>query len=508
MHDFFTWMERTGAAAEPWLILGKGPSLSKLEQFDTKPFRRFALNHVVRDIPVDLAHCIDIDVIDACAATLADNCRALVMPWHPHRNQRYHPKTLAEWADEIPLLGRLREEGRLLWYNLIGTGAKPHAGSPAVEVKYFSGEAAVNLLATAGVRMARSLGVDGGASYAERFTDLNGTTLLANGRSDFDRQFARIAGILLRTGMDFAPLDVESPIRVYVACSESELLPTKLLEYSLRKHTSMTVQVEPMWMHASRIPTPHDRRNHPRTPFSFQRFLIPELAGRRGHAVYLDADMQVFDDFKALWTHPMGNSDLLAVQEPARSGRKPQFSVMLLDCERLTWDIDTIVAALDAGTFTYEQLMQDMAAGGIVGRTLPERWNHLERYVEDVTGLLHYTDMETQPWIHAHHRLGYLWCRDLLEAVASGHIPLALIEEHVARGWIRPSLLRQIREGVPDPLLLSTRVLAADDTAFRAPYQQLGLNQIRFTTRLKAQVRHWYHGSLAQRVVRRLRSGR
>lgn len=503
--DVFTWMTSAGLdAAKPWLVLGKGPSFSKRDHYDLTAYHLLSLNHVVRELPVTLAHLIDIDVVDTVGEALLANARAVVMPWHPHVDQVFHRKSLAEWADEKPVLGRLREEGRLLWYNLIGTGAQARPDSPEVLVKYFSGEAAVNLLATAGVRTIRSLGVDGGAQYSSKFKDLAGSTLLVNGRSSFDRQFARIAQILLRTGVDFAPLDVESPIRVYVACTDSEMLAVRLLEYSLKKHTSMSVSVTPLHRVGIPVPIPKDPANHARTPFSFQRFLIPQAAGRRGHAVYLDADMQVFQDFRELWTTPMDGADLLAVQEPEESGRGPQFSVMLLNCERLDWSIDEIVGRLDGGKMTYEELMYKMAAGGRVARTLSGKWNCLERYSESETGLLHYTDMETQPWVYSQHPLGYLWCRDLLEAVATGFITIDVVREEIRLGHVRPSLLHQVEYGVDDPLLLPARVLALDRN-FRAPYTRLGTVSRHPLRRLKALFRHWYHGSLLQRMQRRLR---
>jgi len=502
--DVFSWFaEHDRTSATLWLILGKGPSFAKRESFDLTQYRLLSLNHAVRELPVDLAHLIDIDVVDAVGEALLTNAGAVVMPWHPHQDQAYCHTTLAEWAERKPILARLRDEGRLLWYNLIGTGAAARPGSPEVLVKYFSGEAAVNLLATAGVRTIRSLGVDGGTRYSGTFKDLAGSTLLANGRSSFDKQFDRIAKIILTTGVDFAPLDVEAPIRVYVACTESELVPVKVLEYSLMKHTSMTVTVTPLYQTGIAVPVPMDPRNHARTPFSFQRFLIPQAAGRRGLGVYLDADMQVFQDFRELWTTPMDQAEILAVDEPIETGRQPQFSVMLLDCERLPWSIDEIIGRLDRGELTYERLMYEMAAGGRVTRTLPAKWNRLERYVEGDTGLVHYTDMETQPWVYADHPFGYLWCRDLLEAVKTGFTSAAFVREHVERGHVRPSLLYQIEHGIDDPVLLPARALALD-RGFRAPYTKLGAVTRNPAKKLKALLRHWYHGSLAQRVHRRL----
>ena len=245
-----------------------------------------------------------------------------------------------------------------------------------VKVRYFSADAALNLLATAGAKTVRSLGVDGGQTYSQDFNDLKDKTLLANGRSTFNKQFEAIAAIISGTGVDFAPLDMEAPVRVYVATTEAQMLAVKVLEYSIRKHASLTVEVFPMHLSGVEIPLPKDQRNQPRTPFSFQRLIIPEIAGFRGRAIYLDSDMQVFQDIRELWTMPFNGADLLAAREPDASGRKPQFSVMLLDCERLRWDIREIVARLDSGALTYEKLMYEMAeAGGVASHIdKPAHW--------------------------------------------------------------------------------------------------------------------------------------
>ena len=81
---------------------------------------------------------------------------------------------------------------------------------------------------------------------------------------------------------------VETPVRVYVGSQEAQMLPVKVLEYSIRKHTELPVEIFPLHHASIEVPMPRDPRNRPRTPFSFQRFYIPQLAGFRGRAIYLD----------------------------------------------------------------------------------------------------------------------------------------------------------------------------------------------------------------------------
>ena len=472
MRPFFEWFSERGfRPEEPWLVFGKGPSFARRHEFDTSGFKTLSLNHAVRDQPVTLAHVIDADVLNDCGDAVERNADALVMPWVPHVKNAAGEETLDDLMARLPLLRRLSEQGRLLWYNLL-TAPQPHGDSPVVSVRWFSIEAVLNLLAMAGVRRVRSLGVDGGATYSGEFDDLKEKTLLANGHESFDRQFAEIAKIIGRTGIDYSPLDVEAPVRVYVGTLEEQMLAVKVLEFSIRKHASVTVEVFPLHLAPVSIPSPKDERNAPRTPFSFQRFLIPELAGYRGRAIYVDSDMQVFKDIRRLWTLPFNGADLLAVSKPGDSERRPQFSVMLLDCEALKWDVREIVAALDREDLQYEGLMQGMEVARNVRADISPVWNSLEHYEEGRTALLHYTDMPTQPWVSLQNPFGHVWVRDLFEAIDSGFITLDYVRDHVARGGVRPSLVYQIEHRIEDCLHLPLKACALD-ARFVAPYESL-----------------------------------
>jgi hypothetical protein len=450
MKPFFEWY-RSQPAQQPWLILGKGPSFEKRRDYDLGEFRTMALNHVVRELAVDVAHAIDVEVITACADALERNCRVLAMPWIPHVGNALGQRTLEDWVREIPVLQRLAAAGRLTWYDL-STSRQRHGKGPVVQARYFSAEAALSLLALAGAATVRSLGVDGGTGYSASFKDLNDTTRLSNRHASFNIQFAGFARTLRTTGVDYAPLDLQSPIQVFVGSEEPQMLAVKVLEYSIRCHTSMSVRVTPLHEAGVRTPLPKDAKNRPRTPFSFLRFAIPQLCGHRGRAVYLDSDMLVFKDLRELWTQDMGGADLLAAREPGASGRRPQFSVMLLDCGRLPWSVERAVGELDSGALTYEQLMYEMRLARDVRAGIDPAWNSLESYQAGETALIHYTDMTRQPWVHRRNRWGHLWVKALREAIDDGFIARDEVVDHVARGWVRPSLLWQLetrRDRVP-----------------------------------------------------------
>lgn len=509
MQSFFVWFEsQMGKDNTPWLIFGKGPSFSRRHEFDISLFNTMSLNHAVREQSVDVAHMIDLDVLDACADVIEANARVVVLPWFPHVRNRPGKSNLRDLVREHHVLKRLEEQGRLLWYNL--SSATAHRDeSPIVRVRFFSVEAALNLLSLAGVRCVRSLGVDGGKRYAGEFTDLKDKTLLANGRTSFDRQFEEIARTIVSTGLDYAPLDVETPVRVYVATADAQMLATKVLEFSIKKHSSVTSVVYPMHLSKIEYPSPKDEKNQPRTPFSFQRFLIPQLAGYRGRAIYLDSDMQVFSDIRELWTLPFDGASLLSVKEPQGSGRPPQFSVMLLNCDVIRWDIRDIVSRLDAAQLTYEELLFGMTLAPNFRQVIDSKWNCLEKFSASETALLHYTDMPTQPWISTRNRLGFLWVRDLFEAVDSGFFPLDFVRDQVGRGYVRPSLLYQIEHRIEDSLLLPSKALRLDDH-FIAPYETLPRNPsatlLQWAAKIRAFLRDRYKRSGLLKLERKMRN--
>jgi hypothetical protein len=498
MRHFLEWMADQAPSDRPWLILGKGPSFARRGEFDLSAYRTLALNHVVRELPVDVAHAIDLDVAIDCAEAIEANAGVLVMPWVPHVANRPGERTLAELVGEVDIFGRMDRQGRLLWYDA-SSAKQPHGEFPIISVRFFSVEAAFNLLVAARVPEVFSLGVDGGSAYSQDFRDLNDTTRLANGRTVFDQQFEEIAKSVMASGVPFTPLGGEELIRVYVGSTEPQQLAVQVLEYSIRKHTSAPVMVFPLHHAAIPFATPKDVKNRPRTPFSFQRFTIPMLAGHQGKALYLDSDMQVFRDIRALWETPLNGADVLGARAAAPEERRPQLSVMLLDCSRLDWTPERIIGLLDSGELTYAQLMYELAVATDVRADIPASWNSLEHYDDSETALLHYTDMDTQPWLSPKNPLGHLWMRDLFEALDAGIITQKAIDAAIKKRHVRPSLGYQVKHRLADSHALPAEALALDD-GWVPPHKVAHTPR----TGLRAWVRRAYDGSFLQRVRRKI----
>lgn len=496
-----------GWGGKAWLIFGKGPSFSRLRDYDLLEYSVLTLNDAVREsAKVDIAHFIDFDAFERCADVAVNRAKVVVLPWFPHFDNKAGALSLAELALSHKSLAQLASENRLCWYDLDSSPVR-HGNQPVVSARFFSAEAAFDLLATAGVKRIRSLGVDGGQSYGAEFSDLVGISHLSNNQKNFDRQFESFAKVIVRTGVDYSPLDMETPIRVYVASTASESLPVKVLEYSIKQHCSATVEVMALCDAGIPIPQPGAAENQPRTPFSFQRFLIPQVREYDGRAIYLDSDMLVFKDIRYLWGRPFGEANVLSAYSDSTSGRKPQFSVMLLDCSRLKWNINEIVSQLDSGALTYEQLMYDFALAN-TSATIEPDWNALETYRPDKTALLHYTDMNTQPWVSHLNPLGYLWIATLRKAIQDGAVSRDFVEEEIAKGHVRPSLIYQIDYGIDDAILLPASVLGLD-AKFVPPYLGIASHGASpWRSRLlwlRAAVRSSYQKTMLYKMERRIR---
>ena len=478
MLDFFSWFRSDADNSNrEWLILGKGPSFERRHSFDLSSFNTVSLNHVVSALPVTIAHAIDLDVVDHCADALALNATYLLMPWIPHQDFKPGNESLDQLRQTHPTLRSFDEKGCLLWYNIWAPWYNPALkelmppGIPSARAGSFSAVSVIDLLSQAGVRSIRTLGIDGGTNYSENFAHLSNITLLANHKESFDSQFQEISQTVAGRDLVYAPLGVDAPAKVYVGATPHQKLAVKVLEYSIMRHSGMRVDVVPLYQSNIEIPVPNLAKNRGRTPFSFQRFLIPALCNYRGRAIYLDSDMLVFRNIEELWTTSFDGADLLSAWEPGSSGRLPQFSVMLLNCESLRWDVREIVSALDAGQFSYEDLMRRMVVAKTVRSGIDPKWNSLERYDTQSTCLLHYTDMSRQPWLSTRNPLGHLWVSELISAIESGFITIEELENEVKQGFVRPSLLYQVAAKIRKPKLFRLAALALD-IRFKPPHRR------------------------------------
>ena len=248
---------------------------------------------------------------------------------------------------------------------------------------------------------------------------------------------------------------MDEVIDVFVGTDRSQLLAVSVLEHSIRRHTQRRVRVCPLI--DLDLPEPRDIRQGSRTNFSFARFAIPELRLYAGKGLYLDADMLVFRDIGELWDIPFdGGSVIIQAEIPghavshqkagAPARRVKQCSVMLIDCARALWSVQEIVAGLD-GRYTYEELMHELCIvpEADVRYAVPFAWNSLEHFDPD-TRLIHYTDMDTQPWVSPMNRNGHLWHAEVRLMLETGALGWSDLQAEIQLGYFRPSLLDEIEQ--------------------------------------------------------------
>jgi hypothetical protein len=231
---------------------------------------------------------------------------------------------------------------------------------------------------------------------------------------------------------------VSKPIRIFIGTEPKTHIAYKVLEHTIRKHTSRPVEVTPMIGPAWEYPIDDIKVG---TGFSLRRWMIPAACGWEGHAIYMDADQIVFGDVGELYD--LGRELLPAepdapiiacTAQPDKYSKTPwpQTSVMVIDCWRAfsNWQfkINSVLGWLrqNRGNENYAKLMH--AQGMAVADSLPVEWNHLNVYKEGVTKLLHYTKEPEQPWYKPDHPLAGLWKKELVETLEAGEVTRADME--------------------------------------------------------------------------------
>ena len=433
---FDDWIVSNEFNDKPFLMMGKGPSLELHSKIDRTKYISLGLNHVPQKHKVDVGHAIDYEVIKEAGPDLVKNAEYLLMPWYPNLGFRPHTKNLDELCKEDPVLNRFKKGNRLLTYNRAGTPPCPLGGRP-INLIYFSGDSVFQLLSLLGQPVVYSIGIDGGKEYNADFKRL---TPLENGRETFDDQFKVINHVSDLVGSKMVRLAELEPIRVFVGSQYEQRVPAMVLKSSIMEHTHHPVFFNILSDFNITHKTPDDPKNRPRTPFSFQRFMIPSLT--TGKAFYLDSDMQVFGDMAELLDIDFGDNEVLACSGMDKYGHRKgsEYAFLMMDCDKIDWNLDKIVEDLDAGKMNYEELMFDFKIAK-VGHKISPDWNSLDHYEEGVTKLLHYTDMARQPWRVPNHPHEDQWKKGLLKTLDKKQVDHHLYADHKLRGFIRDVLV-------------------------------------------------------------------
>ena len=252
-----------------------------------------------------------------------------------------------------------------------------------------------------------------------------------------------------------------------IGCDAPQELAAEVLKFSVLRHSRVPIPV--IKLHEALGSGEIHKISHllQRTTFSFQRFILARLLLDRecDVAVYLDSDMLMLRPIDDLITLFGQTKTPIATVEPLNSWRRRrQSSVLVMTREGAALLWSSFQRHL-AGEIGYDELIF-LRGVGPVG-TLPYQWNCLE-YLDEQTALLHYTDMDAQPWLRDGNPNAGIWYTYLwLYAQEGGG--RSLIEREIARGHVRPALRSIVGAG---PSLSATTSSARwSDMLFVPPHR-------------------------------------
>jgi len=179
------------------------------------------------------------------------------------------------------------------------------------------------------------------------------------------------------------------PIPIFIGVDPRERAATNVLIDSLYQTSTHALAITPLDTPQLECQGLYWRQRDPRqsTSFSFTRFLVPQLCGYQGWAIFMDCDMLGLSDITELWALRDDRYAVMCVQHdhvPAETvkflgerqsayPKKNWSSLMLFNtsrCTALTPDYVNTASGLDLHRFHW--LAGDHEIGA-----LPDRWNHL-----------------------------------------------------------------------------------------------------------------------------------
>ena len=438
-------------------IVGKGPSYTEFdEQAAARDRFVIGLNETPLRTRCHAAFVIDEDILDRHALALSGRgLAAVIVPRVLHRRRNIGGLALYGPPDQLaaqsPWLATL--ERQIHRFNLFSAPADPTLGE-TIPGYSFSAPTLAHLLALAGFRDVQLAGVDGGTHYAADFSDVAHKKLQSL-QDNFDVQFADLRRVRDRFGVRFSSVRC-TEATVLIGAEPEQCLATELLKWSIESNTFLSVRYADM-EHVARELYVEGQAG---TPFSFQRLFLPREAHHRGRGVYFDSDMLVMRDVYELFNWDMGPDVLLGCQPTP--GRDPQYSVFLVDNRRATWDPDALLQAYREGRLSYAQIMREFVFAEPRALSLPRQWNSLELLEPEQTANIHFTDMGTQPWLSIYNPNADIWCEALCRAVSERPAVAQALELSAAQGWVRPSLMWQVRQQHHNPWTLPRSVKRLD----------------------------------------------
>lgn len=234
-------------------------------------------------------------------------------------------------------------------------------------------------------------------------------------------------------------------LNIGIGCTTAQDLAAEVLRFSIERNTELRpafikLHQTPQWGQMTA-----ELRHRQRTPFSLQRFLLARqlLDGSAEFGIYLDSDMLVLRPIEQLIANFRATGCSVATVKPLQEWRRRhQSSVLIMDRvgAELIWES---YQKFIAGELSYNNLIYLKTIPNI--GAIEYSWNCLE-YLDETTALLHFTDVETQPWLRNGNPNAGIWYTYLWR-FAQDPRQRELLLGAVAAGHVRPSLLDVIELG-------------------------------------------------------------
>ena len=162
----WAWFAREGRRSRPWLLAGEAADPAEVAAAREAGALVMSVDGGAAGVACDLAYVPDAETLEGRGGALLANAAFVLVPADLHARGWAAGRSLASWGAHIPALAQLRDEGRLVAFDL-WTGS-PHG----IEGDFATDEIPRRLLAKAGVREVTSLGLAPPEPSVEGFEDL------------------------------------------------------------------------------------------------------------------------------------------------------------------------------------------------------------------------------------------------------------------------------------------------------------------------------------------------
>ena len=161
---------------KPPLIIGKGPTFSKIKKINLNKYTSFALNHAIFHCDSDYLYMNDYpglsesNFFERFTNDKIDKIKGVVLPFHPKLcGQKDATYNLQDYINENKVIKKIYDVGKLFtfnifWNEVIGEG---------YSAKYYparmnSGDTLFGIFCENGIKKVYSIGIDGGSNRSKK----------------------------------------------------------------------------------------------------------------------------------------------------------------------------------------------------------------------------------------------------------------------------------------------------------------------------------------------------